>query len=367
MNSKKIDLRPDIIKTFIETKDEKVVCGILKEHSNQIIDYQKSYISARGLKAKLFTVLVSKDPSFVDYFVVQSSTKKIYLKALQAGQKYYYRIYGDENLKNLLEEGSIETKNTPGVFCTIDGMCNIRDIGGWKTTNGERIKHGLIIRGIRTNDHDNVPIFTEAGYLLLKDALKIKGEIDLRHSQDNFGQTQNIFNKDYPYITAPFTTCCHILPSFNEGGPYHRVFDKNTPDSFNKIFTFLSEKSNYPVFIHCNSGADRTGTICMVIEGLLGVKEEDIYRDFELTSFTPASQRWRSKINDDNTFDDSGVMQDDQYNYVAAMKCLRTIKEEYGKGKTLQEAITNYLKVVCSVSDEQINTLKEIMLEKPSK
>lgn len=241
-------------------------------------------------------------------------------------------------------------------------MANVRDIGGWVNNNGKKIKRGKIIRGARTNAYENTPYYTENGYQCLTKSLHIKGEIDLRHSGDDYGQTHNFIDESYPYLKAPFTTCNYILPSFKQSEPIERQFDKNTPSSFKKIFSFLSDESNYPVYIHCNGGADRTGTICMIIEAVLDLPLDSIYKDIELTSFSASGRRWRSDIGDDITFTKTGVMQDDKLNYVAFGKCINDLWEEYGKGKTFKEAVVNYLKSVCGVSDEEINALNKIML-----
>ena len=70
---------------------------------------------------------------------------------------------------------------------------------------------------------------------------------------------------------------------------------------------------------HCAVGADRTGAISYMINGLLGVSEEDLVRDYILTNFSYQST-YRAPM--------SG-------NYVKALKNYT--------GSTLQEKIYNYL------------------------
>ena len=41
-----------------------------------------------------------------------------------------------------------------------------------------------------------------------------------------------------------------------------------------------------PVYFHCYAGADRTGTIALILEALLGMSQSDIDKDYELTCFT---------------------------------------------------------------------------------
>ena len=47
------------------------------------------------------------------------------------------------------------------------------------------------------------------------------------------------------------------------------------------------------IFFHCRIGADRTGTMAYILEGLLGVPEEERLQDYELTVFSGLINRHR--------------------------------------------------------------------------
>ena len=52
-----------------------------------------------------------------------------------------------------------------------------------------------------------------------------------------------------------------------------------------KVFDVFMDEANYPIVFHCIGGADRTGTVAMLLEALLGVPEEEIWRDYLTTGF----------------------------------------------------------------------------------
>ena len=55
-------------------------------------------------------------------------------------------------------------------------------------------------------------------------------------------------------------------------------------EQFVKIFRVFLEDANYPIVFHCRGGADRTGTIGMILNALLGVSEEDLWKDYQVTA-----------------------------------------------------------------------------------
>ena len=52
-------------------------------------------------------------------------------------------------------------------------------------------------------------------------------------------------------------------------------------------FVIDNIKENKPVYFHCSLGRDRTGTLALIILGLLDVIEGDISKEYELSYFSP--------------------------------------------------------------------------------
>ena len=249
------------------------------------------------------------------------------------------------------ESGKVKIKDAPVRFITMDRGYNYRDLGGWKTESGKKINYGKIYRGARTNE------FTEKDIAVLRNFLHIKSEIDLRKAHDDGGQNSSILGDNVNYLKAPISQYSYILPSFSLNG---RTFDTNSPAEIKRIFDFLADENNYPLFFHCNAGADRTGTLAFLLCGSLGVSLDDLTRDFELTSFSKGGVRLRGKMQQPFEY---GIMQDDSSNFVAWGDMVSRIKNDYPStdGK-LSSSIRTYLKSVCNISDVTLNKIADILL-----
>ena len=151
---------------------------------------------------------------------------------------------------------------------TVDGIFNVRDIGGWKTSDGRRIKYGLIYRGSELDGIHGVNI-SSRGIEQMKD-LGIRTEVDLRNSKE-------VKTAKYPLKNFASYDRFEIDPYMGvtrQKDLYQRAFRA-------VINGVLSDK---PVYVHCWGGADRTGTVIALLEGSLGVSKKDVIRDYELTS-----------------------------------------------------------------------------------
>lgn len=139
---------------------------------------------------------------------------------------------------------------------------NVRDLGGWACDGGS-VKYGKLFRGGEYN---------EADYDVFIHQLGIRHELNLRGSVESEENRTTL--RDHVCYTCPekylwYTTSEQYSDTWRE--VLRCVFD--------------CAVSNIPLYFHCSAGADRTGTVAAIVEGLLGVSQSDIDKDYELTCF----------------------------------------------------------------------------------
>ncbi len=356
------DLCDPIIRDYLDTKNPEQQADILSKCSGTRLTFQSLTFSWESSVAQKFTVTFADNKAYENPYIYETFVASITPDGIFVpGKTYYWKVEGQAD-GSLIHEDSFTLTDSPVRFITTSSVSNVRDLGGWKTEDGKTVQYGLLYRGGMTNtgSQNNFP---EKDVILFRDTLGIKTEIDLRTpGQDDRNQTVSILGEDAPYCKTPIQGYCHIIPSFQQSDPVSRSYDRTSTRSIREIFHLLADENNYPVFFHCNAGADRTGTLAYLINGVLGVSYEDLTRDFELTSFSAAGRRWRSDIIGGTAFDESGVMQDDRENYVAWGKMHQMMTQEYGAG-SLKKTIENYLTQVCGVPQEDIDSLRRIMLK----
>lgn len=147
---------------------------------------------------------------------------------------------------------------------------NVRDLGGW-VCDGGTTKYGLLIRGGKLSAADRAVLVGEMG---------IRHDLDLRGregggSGDEPEMTASPLGSDVWYTRAQQYTWYALTPVASWETYLRCVIDAVT--------------HREPVYFHCTAGADRTGTLACVLEGLLGMSQSDIDKDYELTTFYSGS------------------------------------------------------------------------------
>ena len=169
--------------------------------------------------------------------------------------------------------GTLKPLDTLRWIRTRDGSAeawNVRDLGGW-ACDGGTVKYGLLIRGGRISSADRAVLVEQLG---------VQHEIDLRskHSSDlpdGEVPTESPLGSDVWFTIADKAASYALTPVATWQLYLRCVIDAVT--------------HREPVYFHCTMGADRTGTLACVLEGLLGMSQSDIDKDYEITTFSSGS------------------------------------------------------------------------------
>ena len=169
--------------------------------------------------------------------------------------------------------GTLKPLDTLRWIRTRDGSAeawNVRDLGGW-ACDGGTVKYGLLIRGGRISAADRAVLVEQLG---------VQHEIDLRGkegrpSYDGDVATESPLGRDVWFTIADKAASYALTPVATWQLYLRCVIDAVT--------------HREPVYFHCTAGADRTGTLACVLEGLLGMSQSDIDKDYELTTFYSGS------------------------------------------------------------------------------
>ena len=257
------------------------------------------------------------------------------------GRAYYYTVsegttvwekgyFNTTGRRRMIKVSDIERKGHAN---------NCRDLGGLEVTDkGEKktIKYGYLFRGT------NMDKTTDTEKDLLTGFLNVGMDIDLRSGSSlNAGSSEDGNSNCYQPFTSPYAVG-YVNPGFNSFG------DLTTVSKIRSVVTAIIEtaKTGKASYFHCYIGADRTGYVAMLMEGLLGVSEKDCSIDYELTSFSEAAElRYRTG-------------QPKDYYFRQGISFLRG-----QAGDTFQDKVENYLVNTVGISQADIDEFKGIVLQ----
>ena len=203
-----------------------------------------------------------------------------------------------------------------------EGVPNGRDLGEIYNlkADGKKIKSGLLIRGCEL-DNANYYFPTDiidTGIERLQNEFQVKFDMDLR-SETMTGL--DVFDDDV-------THKCYDMVL------YEQIFTDEGKEKVKEVFTDLANPDNYPIYMHCTHGIDRTGTVSFLLEAVLGVERQMLIYEYTLSVGS-----YGNKI----------------------VAVYNKLNSSYS-GASFKVKTENFLKD-CGITQEQIDTLREIYLE----
>lgn len=289
-----------------------------------------------------FRIVISETPDFARP-IYSGSVKGRKIRVLpvaakfKIGQKYYWKVVGSG--KSGTAESAVfsfRTEDLPPRWISLNGRTgNVRDLGGYRTVDGRRVRQNMLLRGQALNfpcKDGKTPgksKLTDADLDYFLKELKVRTVLDLRGTRETAGMKVSPLGDAVQYIR-------HDTPM------YGKIFTKWGKGLMAANFRTLCNAANYPIYFHCRGGADRTGSLAFILEAVLGFPEKEIELDYERT-FYPYQRNgafWKS------------------------YQALKAGLMKYGSdGDTLQRLAELYL-MDCGITREEIESFRAIMLEK---
>ena len=233
-------------------------------------------------------------------------------------------------------DGSFKTRGKLHQVFFEPNVRNGRDLGGYKGLNGKTVVYhklyrGGAIHGSRTNSTGKAEMLSEG----------IRAEVDLREASD------------VPSSSPLGSSVAFYAPGFDSG--YNHMVRDNQPKTKETFCWVVDQlRQGHPVYFHCAAGRDRTATLAILLEGVLGVSESDMAKDYELTYFTPAD--WGMSKDDNGNPVYAHVRT--AYSYKSVRKTIFSLTDS----GTYQERIVKYLLKI-GVPQKDIDDLRNIMLK----
>ena len=338
--------------------------------------------------------LYSADKTFIKFYTFYApllhtnGPTKIW--NLIPGRLYHYQAKDSNN--NIIKEGNIlPTGKLRTIF--MEGVRNVRDLGGWTCYDEQgnvvgSMKYDKLYRGSRpevtSTDVRRPGGATINDRYMMKEFINLGRELDLRES--NSGDNGNYYMGSSA-TNSPFSvdTSTGKIPRVRQScSSYWRAFDcirwneGDEPNAIKSQFICLgyiidSLKKNESTYFHCAQGADRTAAIAMVVESLVGVNDDQLLKDWELTSFsggcydddvhgTVSNESDYRAINnecdDPNRSAGSGT-----HELVQLVELKENLQQYYGES-TIQANIVKWFETVCTYAVKNLTSSTFIFLNK---
>lgn len=187
------------------------------------------------------------------------------IDGLIPNRNYFWKVkVTDQNDNQTFSKAyNFKTEGNVRSVC-LDGVSNVRDLGGAVTKDGKSIKYGILYRSA------NGDSITEKGKETVK-KLGIKTDLDLRGDvidKSPFGDNVNIIKISGAYYNG------------HEAGVNGSEAYRN---AFRDELKACANPDNYPMIFHCAIGRDRTGTLSFILQALCGVEKDALIREYELS------------------------------------------------------------------------------------
>jgi protein-tyrosine phosphatase len=204
------------------------------------------------------------------------------VSGLDPDRRYYFRVVPDGEKGMVIGERQVHLK----------GAVNFRDLGGYRSSDGRRVRWGQVFRSdslARLTGRDRMKL----EHLGLKLVIDFRTPNEVRKSPDRLPQSNTMRYLNLPVTHGEFDFVSAIerikkrddswlTEDFMLSGYIHNVDEFG--HTWGEVIRRLTRPENRPLVFHCTGGKDRAGTCAALILLALGVNEETVIYDHQLSN-----------------------------------------------------------------------------------
>lgn len=254
----------------------------------------------------------------------------------------------------------------------LDGMDNFRDLGGYETGDGRRLRWGRVYRSGALGDlsDEDLDYLHDLGINLVCD---FRSPAEREASPDRLPETDppRVLEAEiYTPGVDPQELGQKILWGDLDDIDLHellvlgnRAFVTKFSHRYKEMFDAMLEEDGLPAVVHCTAGKDRAGMASALVLLAVGVPEETVMHDFLLTNHYTRDKvqgamalLWVTSLFKTKPTDVKAVMGVEPRYLQAGLDAMR---ETHG-------SVDAYLRDGLGLTDERRARLKELLLEPAS-
>ncbi|WP_186843773.1 tyrosine-protein phosphatase [Acetobacterium tundrae] len=275
--------------------------------------------------------------------------------------------------------GNAQIKNTvtqESQTIGLTGVDNARQLGEYVTTDGKKIKDGILLRTGKLSGATNEDITTLTGKYHLTEIIDLRSTAEIEAALDPVIDGVTEENVRIADETSPaYLTAMSVVRTDDPVGDAITEVENGTisdtlysyivtstygQQAYHEFFEKLLAHENGAILFHCSAGKDRTGLAAVLLLSALGVDRETIMEDFALTNDFYADNIDYMVSETKKRTDDAKIIEG-VYAVVGANssymeKMFDAINEKYG-------SMDNFLKEAIGLTDKDVTKLRDMYLE----
>lgn len=225
---------------------------------------------------------------------IDASDRKVDVATIKtAGKdgKIMLAIPASERRYVLLKDAQGQVVTVAERVLPIEQGSNFRDVGGYVTKDGHRVRWGKAFRS------GAMPLFTQADYALVGQ-LGIGSVVDLRSLEEREVAPDQIDDRTGALFIANDYSLKPLMANFSKGNGenMYKGMEKMLAPQLRSLYRRI-EANEGAVVYHCSAGQDRTGMATAMLYDMLGVDRETILKDYHMSTALRRPQYEMPKVN----------------------------------------------------------------------